>query len=200
MKKVIYFIVCSIAVLAVTSCGPNLSTKEISVTGADGTVYNSYQTACSKGDFDAARDYIGKMKERLVSIESVGSEAKDNKSSYSKLVQEAEDYVFNEEIQLLASLNEEQANNRIIMIINQRSIEGYEAQENACLGKEIEKEVLNIGNLEGMDGDTEFLEEYVAAHIPQEVKSFREYISWCSNHNTRCGNILISLSHVAIRI
>ena len=61
MKKVFCFVVCCIALLAVTSCGNNSNsnnnegtTQDISVTGADGTVYNSYQTACSKGDFDAA--------------------------------------------------------------------------------------------------------------------------------------------------
>ena len=131
MKKVICFIVCCIA-LAVTSCGPNLSTKEISVTGADGTIYNSYQTACSKGDFDAARDYIGKLKEQLVVVKAEGDYSEIE--AFSELIQEAESYVENEELQYLASLNDEQANNRIILILNQRPIEGLEAAEMACLG------------------------------------------------------------------
>ena len=62
MKKIICFVVCCIAVLAVTSCGNNSNsnnnegtTQDISVTGADGTIYHSYQTACSNGDYDAAK-------------------------------------------------------------------------------------------------------------------------------------------------
>lgn len=173
MKKLICFVACCIAVLAVTSCGPNLSTKEISVTGADGTVYNSYQTACSKGDFDAARDYIGKLKEQLVVVKAEGdySEIK----AFSDLIQEAEEYVANEELQYLASLNDEQANNRIILILNQRPIEGLEAAEKTCLGKHVFKA---------------HMEDPKSYSTPDELKKFYKYIEWCGNHNSRCSSIL----------
>lgn len=176
MKKVICFIVCCIAMLAVTSCGPNLSTKDISVTGADGTVYNSYQTACSKGDFDAARDYIGKLKEQLVVVKAEGDYS--DIKAFSELIQEAEKYVENEEVQYLASLNEERANNRIILLLNQRPIEGLEAAEMACLGKDVyegflKKEVDDVMN-----------------DSPSELKNYKRYITWCGNHNSRCSSIL----------
>jgi hypothetical protein len=176
MKKVNIFVVCCIAVLVVTSCGSNLSTKEIPVTGADGTVYKSYQTACSKGDFDAARDYIGKLKEQLVVVKAEGdySEIK----AFSELIQEAESYVENEELQYLASVNDEQANNRIILILNQRPIEGLEAAEMACLGKKVDKWYLD-----------QEIDDYTNSS-PEEVKNFKRYIIWCGNHNSRCSNIL----------
>ena len=91
MKKVICFVVCCIAVLAVTSCGPNLSTKEISVTGADGTVYNSYMAACSHGDFDAARDYVGRLKEQLAVVKAEGDWKE--RSAFEELIKEAEDFI-----------------------------------------------------------------------------------------------------------
>jgi hypothetical protein len=185
MKKVICIFVCCIAVFAVTSCD-NKSTsdsdknaeiiaQEIAVTGSDGSVYHSYQNACSNGDFDAARDYIGKMKLQLASMDNVGFENKEKKEAYEKFVKEAEDYVANEEIQYLASLNEEQANNRVILILNQRSIAGLEAGEMACLGKKIEKYRL---------------EEDDNINLPGEVRNFRIYISGCSEHNSHCNNIL----------
>lgn len=172
MKKVICFIVCCIA-LAVTSCGPNLSTKEISVTGADGTVYNSYQTACSKGDFDAARDYIGKLKEQLVVVKAEGDYS--DIKAFSELIQEAESYVENEEVQYLASLNEERANNRIILIMNQRPIEGVEVAEKSCIGKNVYKR---------------YIEDPDSYSTPEEIKKYCQYIEWCRNHNSRCSSIL----------
>lgn len=177
MKKVINFIVCSIAVLAVTSCGPNLSTKEISVTGADGTVYNSYQTACSKGDFDAARDYIGKLKEQLVVVKAEGDYS--DIRAFSELIQEAESYVENEEVQYLASLNEERANNRIILIMNQRPIIGVEAAENACLGKKVYNRVIQSDVNDNLWNDD-----------CQTVTDFKKYIIWCGEHNSKCTSLL----------
>ena len=180
MKKVIGFVVCCIAVLTVTSCG-NKSTsdnnsEDISVTGADGTVYNSYQTACSKGDFDAARDYIGKLKEQLVVVKAEG-EYKEIEA-FSELIQEAESYVENEELQYLASLNDEQANNKIILILNQRPIEGLEAAELACLGKDIFDYYLRKDLDDNLNNS------------PLEVKNYKRYIIWCGNHNSRCSAIL----------
>ena len=116
MKKIICIVVCCIAVHAVTSCGnspknADIIAEEITATGSDGLVYNSYQAACSKGDFDAARDYIGKMKNKLPLID--GDYDRD---AYAELIQKAEEYVENEEIQYLASLNDASFN--IVCTIN----------------------------------------------------------------------------------
>lgn len=172
MKKLNFF--CIIAVASVmTACNSSVTKgTEISVTGSDGTVYNSYQSACSKGDFDAARDYIGRMKEQNVVVQSEGEWAE--KDAYEKLIQEAEEYVANEEIQYLASLNEEPANNRIILILNQKPIEGVEAAEKACLGKDV------------YQGDLDKITNY----SPTEVKDFKRYIAWCGKHNSQCNSVL----------
>ena len=102
MKKIICFVVCCIAVLAVTSCGNNSNsnnnegtTQDISVTGADGTIYHSYQTACSNGDYDAARDYIGKMKLQLASMDNVGIVSEKKKEAYEEFVKEEYSYSIN---------------------------------------------------------------------------------------------------------
>lgn len=168
--------VCFIGIFAFVACGTNVSTndstKDISVTGSDGTVYNSYQTACSKGDFDAARDYVGKMKEQLIVVKAEGDYKM--KQAFEKAVQEAEHYVQNEEIQYLASMNDEQANNRLILMLNQRPIDGLEAAENFCLGIKIWK-----SDIEDPD---------VTRNV--ELKNFKKYIAWCSNHNSKCTSLL----------
>lgn len=175
MKKYSLLAACCL-VLGFVICGCNGEKKADntnSITGADGTVYNSYQTACSKGDFDAARDYVGKMKEQLVVAEA--KEDYSLRNALQKSIEEAEKYVEREEIQYLASLNEESANNRIILILNQRPIEGLEASEKACLGKHIYEVYLNS--------------ELMADNLEQ-VKMFKKYMYWCGNHNSECTTLL----------
>lgn len=171
MKKNIVTLAIGLAMTIICSCGNTSGKESISVTGADGTVYNSYQTACSKGDFDAARDYIGNMKEQYI----VARAETDMHAvwAFEEAIQEAEAYVENEELQYLASLNEEQANNRIILILNQRAIDGLEAVENACLGKNVYEGSLG-GNHSGWD----------------DIDNFNNYIEWCRNHNSKCNTIL----------
>lgn len=178
MKRMIKLAACCLGLFAFVACGINgtkVSTKDISVTGSDGTVYNSYQTACSKGDFDAARDYVGKMKEQLVVVKADKDYSAER--ALIEAIQEAEVYVENEELQFLASMNDEQANNRIILILNQRPIDGLEAAENACLGKRVEK-----GDLDEELG--------YSSNSPEEVKNFKKYIAWCGNHNSKCTSLL----------
>jgi hypothetical protein len=171
MKQINIITLLSIITIIV-ACTSKVNTSEISVTGADGTIYSSYQSACSKGDFDAARDYVGKLKEKNVEVQAEGDY--EEKKAFEKLIQEAESYVANEEIQYLASLNEEQANNRIILILNQRPVEGLEAAERTCLGKDVS----------GF---------YIERHpdlCPEELQNFRKYIAWCGNHNSTCSTVL----------
>ena len=168
MKRTKFLFFCCIAVFLLMACGSSSSENEeekISVTGADGKEYTSYQTACANGDFDAARNYIGKMKEKLVEIKSEGTTSAQY--ALNSAIEEAEKYIFNEEVQYLASLNEEQASNRVILIMNQRPIEGVEAAEMSCLAK-------------GVLQDYRF----------EQMGKFREYITWCGNHNSRLNTLL----------
>ena len=177
MKKLKEFVVYIFSVIFLVACGTDVSLKDISVTGADGTVYNSYQTACSKGDFDAARDYIGKMKEKFITVKADGDY--DEIKAFEEAIKEAEAYIENEELQFLASMNEAPANNRIILILNQRPIVGLEAAENACLGKKVYQSVIqsNVDNSMWSDDC-------------QTVTDFKRYIIWCGEHNSKCTSLL----------
>ena len=176
MKRIKFLSTCYLVVCLLTACGTNVSTKEISVTGSDGTVYNSYQTACSNGDFDAARDYIGKMKEKLIEVKA--EKSPQAAGALEEAITEAETYIENEEVQYLASLNNEQANNRVILIMNQRHVEGLEAAEKYCLGREIPESTLR------QDLDEPFYSNEA------DVISFRRYIKWCGEHNSKCSHLL----------
>ena len=145
--------------------------KTISVKSTEGTVYDSYQAACSKCDFDAARDYVAKMKQELIRLQNNYSSSREE---YAKSVEEAEKYVENEELLFLTSLNEEQANNRIVTILTQRPIEGIEPAEMECLDKEVTEWSVDLSNEKGSE----------------RIKSFKKYISWCGVFNTKCNTLL----------
>lgn len=171
MKKLLFNSTLLFMVI-VTLVGCAQEVKEIKVIGTDGKEYTSYRTACSNGDFDAAREFVEKLKVQLTN-------AKLNGDSYKPLeesIKEAENYIFNEEIQYLASLNDEQANNRLVLILNQQSVEGAEFQEGTCLGRHVDKSYLDSPH------------DYYST--PDDVKSFSDYISWCGNHNSRCKTLL----------
>lgn len=83
------------------------------IKGENGKEYESYREACRDGDFDAAHKFLDRMKEK---------KAKDWEDV--KKMEEAEDYVFNYEVNTLVSQNSEEANTRIIYLLNEIPIEG----------------------------------------------------------------------------
>lgn len=167
--KLVVFLMMMLSVL-LCSCGSKV--EEITVKGADGTGYTSYRTACSNGDFDAAREYIEKMKEQLTKAKAT-NDAELSKALESSIA-EAERYILDEELQYLASLNDEQANNRIILILNQQVVKGYETPDGSCLGKDVSEDMIKYGHV-------------------KEIKSFKEYIKWCGAYNTKC-NIMLDIA------
>lgn len=158
----------------VTLVGCAQEVKEIKVIGTDGKEYTSYRTACSNGDFDAAREFVEKLKVQLTNAKA--NEDYHLEEALEESIKEAENYIFNEEIQYLASLNDEQANNRLVLILNQQKVKGYEAPEGTCLGRLVGKSYLDS--------------PHGYSSTPDDVTSFSDYISWCGNHNSRCKTLL----------
>ena len=95
-----------IETLAIAFClflfGCGEKKEKVTVTGADGTVYESYQECCATQDFEAAHRFIAKM----------ANDDSDN-------LQEAKDFVFKQEALFLMSQNDEAAKKRIIYLLKQ---------------------------------------------------------------------------------
>lgn len=85
------------------------SSEGSSITGLDGIVYESYREACRAGDFEAAHKFLDRMKEE---------------NEYWTKVEEAEDYIFNYEVNALVAQNSVEANNRVIYLLNEIPING----------------------------------------------------------------------------
>ena len=104
--KTISFIIFFVSILSLTSCSGNSNEdvkkeEKITVKGADGTEYESYQECCSMNDYDAAHRYLAKM-------ENAG-----------KSIHEASDYVFQQEALYLMSIGDEASKKRILYLLKE---------------------------------------------------------------------------------
>ena len=98
MKKNLLFVaMIGLVLTTLSGCG-----NKITVKGADGTEYNSYQECCSAQDFEAAHKFLAAMKEK---------ESPD----YS----EAREYVFNQEALFLISMNDEASTKRLFFLLHE---------------------------------------------------------------------------------
>ena len=145
MIKIYLFALMCITICFI-SCSSSSSKNEeekISVTGADGKEYTSYQDACRAGAFDAAYSILEKKREEFekfkennqLVIKKVDkgifsddvSYDKSNQEKYDAMVknyEEGMDYVFNAEMLFLASQNTEEASNRILYLLAEYQIPG----------------------------------------------------------------------------
>ena len=161
-----------ISVLALTgmifmgSCEESLESKikratDIEVTGSDGQIYKTYQRACDDGDFNAAREYVVIMKKNGKALDLNRSDEKQ----MNEIVKEAEDYVFNAEINYLALLNDPMANSKIVMLLSNIPSEGENMADNM---------LIDANHYDGYDIKGEYA----------------TYVEWCNSHNLKCDKIL----------
>ena len=107
MKRIKFLSFCCVAVFLLTACGSSSSKNEeekISVTGADGKEYTSYQDACRAGDFEAAHQFLTKLQ---------------NSEERRSELKEATEYVFKQEALLLISQGDDEAKKRLIYLLNE---------------------------------------------------------------------------------
>lgn len=112
MKKILILALSLFFLLCLNCCSgcDDKENEKITVTGANGTEYESYKEACRVQDFDAAHKILDKMKEQ--------------DPWRSSTIREAENYIFNYEINALIAINSEEANTRIVFLLNEITIEG----------------------------------------------------------------------------
>lgn len=172
-----------ISVLALTgmilmvSCGESLESKikratDVEVTGSDGQIYKTYQRACDDGDFNAAREYINILEKNGKAIDFTeesffyGRKYNGDKiEAYENMIKEAEDYVFNAEVNYLALLNDLTANAKIIMLLSNIPHEGEKMADDM---------LIEANHYSSYDIDGEY----------------QTYVEWCSGYNLKCDRIL----------
>ena len=112
MKKNLVFVaLIGLVMTTLCGCGGKVIGSN-TIKGENGKEYENYREACRDGDFDAAHKFLDRLKEEVIDWSS------DHK------YQEAEEYIFNYEVNALVSQNSEEANTRIIYLLNEIPIEG----------------------------------------------------------------------------
>lgn len=152
-KNFIFIAIIGFVMATLTGCGSKSSGSN-SIKGENGKEYESYREACRDGDFDAAHKFLDMMKDN----------AEDRKDQ--EKVAEAERYIFNNEVNYLASLNSSDANARIIFLLNEKPEEGKKQEEGLVIYKE--------GHSAGSTTESEYY----------------RYSKWCAWHNSMCDLVL----------
>lgn len=94
----IYRLACCICInMCIVSCE-----KNITVTGADGEIYNNYQEACHAQDFEAAHKVLALMKEYK-----------------RKDYEDAREFIFNQEALFLIAQNDETSTKRLLFLLQE---------------------------------------------------------------------------------
>ena len=108
MKKYLVLVaIIGFSVATLCSCGGKFGgsgEKGITVKGADGTVYESYQECCAANDYEAAHLFLAKMYD---------------KESYTEDDAVAKEYVFKKEALFLMSQGDDAAKKRIIYLLKE---------------------------------------------------------------------------------
>ena len=100
--------------------------EKITVEGADGKEYKSYQDACRAGDFDAAWSYVEKIENTaMTKLDKYDRYYREYVDAYTN----ARDFVFNSEVQVLVSMKNDEASDRVLYLLNSLQMKGTELPE-----------------------------------------------------------------------
>lgn len=169
MSRYFFMSFCCIAVFLLTACGSSSSKGEeekITVTGADGKEYTSYQQACRAGDFEAAHQFLDVLHDKY--FESYG-EAREYDSYEVRDVREkyhaALKAIFKQEMMFLASDGSEQASDKVVYLLTEIPEEGSAHPDGRYDWIKIREDC-------------------------EEAKDHTTYCKWVTNYNSLCTQIL----------
>jgi len=163
MKQIKFLSIFCIAVFMLTACGE----KKITVKGADGTEYESYQECCTAQDYEAAHKYLAKMQ---------------NDETLSKDYNDAKEFVFKQEALFLMSQGDETAKKRIIYLLkedNNNNNDHIAMLIDLAIENDDESFVKTLGN------------QYTESANTENLKKMIEYLSSKKSENNK--DYLISL-------
>jgi len=168
MNQIIHITVFCLAVCLLSACGE----KKITVKGTDGTEYESYQECCEAQDFQAAHQFLAKMKNAIIEKES-----SSEKYQAEKMFNEAKEEVFKQEALFLMSQNNEEAQSRILYLLKEEgdNTDHIDMLVDLAIENDDEAYVKRLTNLYKKDVDDDILKqivEYLSSKKTEENKDF----------------------------
>jgi len=167
MKNFNYYFFCGIALIMLAACGSSSSKNEeekITVTGANGKEYTSYQEACRAEDFEAALKFVDKYETQAREKDEYDRYISENVEAY----QAARDFVFNAESQYLLAIGSTEASDRVVFLLNSLPKKGKALQE----------------GYEGTDASTAIVDG------SSFNKDFAWYCESVNSYNNKCRQII----------
>lgn len=124
MKNYFLSIVCFTAICLLSACSGD---TKITVKGADGTIYESYQECCAVNDFEAAHQYLNKMKNEIDAysqkyaekIARYATDEYEKSESMKEAYNEAYNDVLQKEALFLIADGSEDAVNRLVFLMKE---------------------------------------------------------------------------------
>lgn len=174
MKQLINIAVLCLTVCFLFACGEKIITMkgaDITVKGADGSEYESYQECCAAQDFQAAHQFLAKMKNAI--------SKKDDESKYDaeRELESATEEVFKHEALFLMSQGDDAAKKRIVYLLKE---EGYNREHidmliDLAIENDDEAFVKTLANQYNKEVDKERMEkiaEYLSSKSNVESKEY----------------------------
>lgn len=161
MKRIKFLSICCVAVFLLTACS-----NKITVKGENDTEYESYQECCAAQDFQAAHQYLAKLKN-------------SNSEEQQKQWNEAKEYVFRQEALYLMSIGDETAKKRILYLLKEEgeNITHVEMLMDLAIENDDEAFVMTLVNQfpQGYEGKgITAMIEYISSKNFEENKDFLE--------------------------
>lgn len=170
MKRIYFLAVCCLTICMLMACDSkktNSSEEEgITVKGADGKEYTSYQAACRAQDFEAAHEILDILYDKYLEGYGVASDYEDiSLEKVRAKYQAACGYIFKQEMMYCLSDGSEQASDKVLYLLSEIPVEGVPHPE---------------GSYYFHDVDPGF----------SDGKEHYTYYSWVRNYNGYCTQIL----------
>lgn len=158
MKKTILLAIIVISIATLCSCG------NITVKGADGTEYESYQECCAANDYEAAHKYLAKMQD------DAWYGAGERKS--------AKEYVFKHEALFLMSIGDENAKKRIVYLLKEEGNNNNNVSMLIDLAIENDDEVFvkTLGNQYTKEAKSDDLKKLMEYLYSKQNEGNKEYL------------------------
>lgn len=178
MKKLSVLSTALLSLLLLTACGSGgYKSNDKSNDKSNGTEYATYKEALAANDFDAAHKIYNQMQSDYAKVleESMGTNEFADKYGVDTnpwTVEAVKREILEKEAVFLATQGTEEANKRLVVLLNEDPVKGTARPEGQVLDNECSRDLASLDKLGYMD------------------HGYEDYVDWCSHYNSMCTRVL----------
>ena len=134
--------------------------------------FDNYKEALIAEDFEAAHKILAQAEADFERMSEYEFEKKYGIKHWEYSISEAKEEVFDKEVQYLAAQGTDEANKRLLVLLNTQPMEGTPRSEGQELSKGEGEDYAKIDRVYLYD------------------KGYSDYINWCGKYNAKCFQVL----------